>query len=162
MKKTVFYIMAFWFLTVCSFTVYNEAVFFFGKEVLLKTTPVDPRELLRGNYVNLKFDITEIKDTQELVRGNYYNRPIYVILNTDRRNIAHIKGLSLDKPKSEFYIKGKIVFKRKDMLKINYGIESYFTERKKAHEFERSLSKGGYAKVKIDKFGTAKIIELLP
>ena len=31
----------------------------FGKEVVLRTVPVDPRDLLRGNYARLRYDISE-------------------------------------------------------------------------------------------------------
>lgn len=31
-----------------------------GKEILLKTAPVDPRDLLRGDYVSLTYDISTI------------------------------------------------------------------------------------------------------
>lgn len=39
-----------------------------GREVLLKTVPVDPRDLLRGDYVILSYDISRLQP--ELVKGD--------------------------------------------------------------------------------------------
>ncbi|HEV7309421.1 GDYXXLXY domain-containing protein [Ensifer sp.] len=40
-----------------------------GREVLLKTVPVDPRDLLRGDYVILSYDISRIEP--ELFTGGF-------------------------------------------------------------------------------------------
>ncbi|OOG75615.1 GDYXXLXY domain-containing protein [Sinorhizobium sp. A49] len=44
-----------------------------GKEVLLKTVPVDPRDLLRGDYVILSYDISWLPP--ELFKGGFPAAP---------------------------------------------------------------------------------------
>lgn len=44
-----------------------------GKEVLLKTVPVDPRDLLRGDYVILSYDISSLPP--ELFKGGLPKAP---------------------------------------------------------------------------------------
>ena len=39
-----------------------------GRDVLLKTVPVDPRDLLRGDYVILSYDISRLQP--ELFKGD--------------------------------------------------------------------------------------------
>lgn len=39
----------------------HAAILRFGEEVLLKSLPVDPRDLLRGEYVTLTYDISTIE-----------------------------------------------------------------------------------------------------
>ncbi|WP_457583091.1 GDYXXLXY domain-containing protein [Ensifer canadensis] len=44
-----------------------------GKEVLLKTVPVDPRDLLRGDYVILSYDVSWL--APELFKGEWPTAP---------------------------------------------------------------------------------------
>src|SRR4029077_13511649 len=38
----------------------RAAILAYGTDVLLKTAPVDPRDLLRGDYVTLNYDISRV------------------------------------------------------------------------------------------------------
>ena len=54
-----------------------------GKEVVLKTAPIDPRDLFRGHYVRLNYDISRItSETVEKMPETPFRRhqPIYVSL----------------------------------------------------------------------------------
>ena len=52
MKKNVFlYIGLFWLVLILGFVAYKEMTLQTGEEVVLKTVPVDPRDLFRGDYV---------------------------------------------------------------------------------------------------------------
>ena len=52
-----------------------------GTAVMLKTEPIDPRSLFRGDYVILNYDISRLS-TEELEGDNEFERlqPIYVAL----------------------------------------------------------------------------------
>ena len=54
-----------------------------GQEIRLKTVPVDPRDLLRGDYVVLRYDISQL-DTRKIktraARRFRYNQRAYVSL----------------------------------------------------------------------------------
>lgn len=56
-----------------------------GKEVLLKVEPVDPRDLLRGDYVNLGYDISSI--APDLIA----NRPTGQPTSSDGRLTVRLK-----------------------------------------------------------------------
>ncbi|CAM5409119.1 putative membrane-anchored protein [Aquamicrobium terrae] len=56
-----------------------------GKEVLLKVEPVDPRDLLRGDYVNLGYDISSV--APDLIA----NRPTGQATSSDGRLTVRLK-----------------------------------------------------------------------
>lgn len=54
-----------------------------GQEVVLETDFVDPRDLFRGHYTVLNFEIETIdKSTVEIVGDYTYSTPIYIELDT--------------------------------------------------------------------------------
>lgn len=50
-----------------------------GAEVVLKTVPVDPRDLLRGDYVVLSYDVSAIPDTS--IVGERPKEPAWVTMS---------------------------------------------------------------------------------
>ncbi|MFA7415310.1 MAG: GDYXXLXY domain-containing protein [Rhizobium sp.] len=50
-----------------------------GAEVVLKTVPVDPRDLLRGDYVVLSYDVSTIPDTS--IVGKRPSEPAWVTMS---------------------------------------------------------------------------------
>lgn len=158
MKKNIQIIITSWLIICLFYIIFCQIPFWFGKVVYLKTTPVDPRDLLRGNYVNLNFEISRIEDYSL----NHYFKKGYIILKTDENNIASYESFSAEKPKEGLFIKGEILNRNHytGKYEAKYGIESYFLSPDKARKMENELSQGGVAKVKIDKQGNAKIVEL--
>ena len=60
-KKNLFVIIAiFWLVIIGGFVAYKEFTLKTGDEILLKTLPVDPRDLFRGDYVILRYEIGTI------------------------------------------------------------------------------------------------------
>src|ERR1019366_3838972 len=61
-----------------------------GKVVLLETRPVDPRDLLRGDYVTLNYKISDVRFTLSppvLTNGLAAGETVYVAL--ERRGQSH-------------------------------------------------------------------------
>lgn len=59
-KTKMLIIIGFWLFLALFAVMQNEKIFFAGDEILLKVQPVDPRDFLRGQYVQLKYDIGTI------------------------------------------------------------------------------------------------------
>ncbi len=158
MKKNTLLIILFWFLIICVFVFSQESIVLIGQDVVLQTKPIDPKDILRGDYVNLSFNISTFNHDKNPIN---YKKTLYVVLEPDENNIAQIKRVQYEKPKDELFIKGKYggwsIFGNRQ---IKYGIESWFVKSKEAKRLERELTKGGYARVKVDKFGRAKIISI--
>ena len=61
-KKRVFItlIFAFWFLVIGVFIFSKQTIINMGQTVLIPVEPVDPRDIFRGDYVNLNYNISRI------------------------------------------------------------------------------------------------------
>lgn len=159
LRKITIGICIFWTLIISIITINNEIIIRTGQEVLLRTVPVDPRDLLRGDYVTLAYEIGQQPQDYQYPK----NVDVYVSLKLDENNIATISDISNHAPQHKLYLKGKIsscnttIPLYKNGTCINYGIESYFVKEHKGKELEQQLSKGALVKVAIDKRGLAKI-----
>jgi uncharacterized membrane-anchored protein len=135
-----------------------------GVEVVLKTAPIDPRDLLRGYYVRLAYDISRIDmaklqnplTKQDLNKGFKRRSLVFVRLRPDNEGywspvslhhqIPTQKGARKGQNKDVF-IRGRVSYSNcpasNDEMKttrcrisIRYGIEKYFTNKKRARELE--------------------------
>lgn len=125
-----------------------------GSEVTLQTRPVDPRDFLRGDYVVLTYEITnvpagDLKDTPSRGRGT---RVFVKLAPKDgfyQPVSVHAEPVPVDG--GEVLIRGRAaggatcgstrrVFC--DRLHITYGIERYFVPQDEGKEIERSRNQG--------------------
>lgn len=140
-KAAFFRAMLFPALILSGFIGYNYYTLNTGEEILLKTAPVDPRDIFRGDYVNLRYDISTIG--QSISNDGYFNYgdTIYaVLLKGDKfwyvRNVMHSRP-SLQG--NEVCMKGEVTSKFENNLIVNWGIESYFVPEGKGMEIEKDI-----------------------
>jgi uncharacterized membrane-anchored protein len=108
-----------------------------GAEVVLRTEPVDPRDLLRGDYVTLGYAISSFPATEidgDLNRRFDESSPVYVALKKgpdgvwekSRASVSPISDLRPD----EVLIAGRALYgftpKSSDTVRVNYGIERFY------------------------------------
>jgi uncharacterized membrane-anchored protein len=161
-KKMFIFIGVFWILIFGGFIGFKEYTLRTGQEVLLKTLPVDPRDLFRGDYVILTYDINTI-DTNTLsydVSDFKIHDTVYAILDIDDDTIGTLSALEKKKPSENIFIKGRVTNIFQNTLHIEYGIESYFVEEGKGRNIERNLGEI-YTKIAVDNFGNAVIRSLV-
>lgn len=163
-NKLFILIGIFWLIIIIGFIATKEFTLRTGKEILLKTVPVDPRDLFRGDYVILRYEISRLDlyniaaDYTDFKIGDR----VYIALNKeDGYGVA--SRIFRNTPKAEkLFLKGIVKNVRNKSLTIEYGIESYFVPEGKGKEIER-LREGKRLDVKasIDRFGNAAIKSLL-
>lgn len=108
-----------------------------GREVTLQTRPVDPRDLLRGDYVMLGYDISQLPAGALAGQSTPERNPIvFVKLAPDANGLyqavsVHAEPVAVSAP--EVLIRGRVSYACGptgrmfcDRLTIRYGIESYF------------------------------------
>ncbi|MGL3605658.1 GDYXXLXY domain-containing protein [Rhizobium sp. G187] len=108
-----------------------------GTEVLLKTTPVDPRDLLRGDYVILSYEISSIPTDR--IRGERpkdgAKLPLFVRLRPDAAGFWQVDEASfatLAEMPGSVILRSRPVFVGEWMwtagseLSVSYGIERYY------------------------------------
>jgi uncharacterized membrane-anchored protein len=148
-----------------------------GITVVLRTVPVDPRELFRGDYVVLRYDISQIDLTRvanrlqkpRLQRGD----AAYVVLvpsQADERQpwqaVAVFSRPPTDEELAEYgrdalSLQASVVRHQGSLLDLEYGIESYFVPEGEGHVLEREAGKGLRVEVKVDRRGRAVIQRVL-
>lgn len=164
-KNRIFILIGiFWLTIIVVFIGTKEFTLRTGKEVLLKTVPVDPRDLFRGDYVILRYEISRIDLNN--IGADYADFKIgdrvYVALKKENEyGIA--SRIFRNAPKDEkLFLKGIVKNVQNKNLIIEYGIESYFVPEGKGKEIE--IPREGKrldVRASIDRFGNAVIKSLL-
>jgi uncharacterized membrane-anchored protein len=129
----------------------------FGTPVILKTAPVDPRSLFRGNYVRLNYDISSIDEG--LTEEQFKRGEVGYVTLKEKEGVFVATGLKREKPESGVFIRGRVMNVR-GRYRMKYGIEAYFMPKKKALEAEKSVRQGANAVVYLLNSGKAAIAEL--
>lgn len=162
-KKTIFIIIGiFWLLIIGGFIAVKEFTLQTGVEVVLKTRPIDPRDLFRGDYVILRYEIGSIDLSAYSVDASTFSAGDSAYLALDivdgygnPRSIAH------QPPDEGLFIKGEITRVSQNALSVTYGIETYFVPEGKGREIERLRGDRLEVKVAVDSFGNTLIKYLI-
>jgi uncharacterized membrane-anchored protein len=122
-----------------------------GTEVTLQTSPVDPRDVLRGDYVVLNYDISQ------LPAGPLQNQPagarnpiVFVKLAPNRDGLyqavsVHTEAVAVTSP--EVLIRGRVAYGATcapkartfcDKLRVHYDLESYFVPEGEGRKLEQA------------------------
>lgn len=113
-----------------------------GAEIRLKTAPVDPRDLFRGDYVVLGYEIGAIElaavtGDREFRRGE----TIFVQLRPDAEGFARVVAVFRERPAvapPDLVIAGKVRSATPGRLTVSYGLESYFVPQGSGRAIERT------------------------
>jgi uncharacterized membrane-anchored protein len=111
-----------------------------GAEVRLKVVPVDPRDLFRGDYVTLAYEIERL-DTAELAGDDRFDRdaPVYVTLEPRGEDWA-ATAIARQPPDGGTFIAGRIVDTPPEAgttYRVSYGLERFFVPEGTGRELER-------------------------
>ncbi len=120
-----------------------------GQLILLELAPVDPRSLMQGDYMSLRYKISEINLQEDISRRGY------CVVKIDSNNLA--KKIRFQKDltplnEGEYLIE----YKSSNKWNISIGAESFFFQEGKADLYEKAK----YGGVKIDKNGNSLLIGL--
>lgn len=116
-----------------------------GETVYLRTAPVDPRDLFRGDYVQLEYEISQ--PDRSLVPADLPGKtyqPVYLLLQRDHRGVAGLAGISLEKS-AGLFIRGRIDRNwrsRGNNSLVKLGIEKYFVEQGSGLALEEQRGRG--------------------
>jgi len=120
-----------------------------GQLVLLELAPVDPRSLMQGDYMALRYSISqELRDHDFPKRG-------YCVVTLDSIGVAHrvrLQETTSPKNDGEYLIE----YTSPNQWNINIGAESYFFQEGDAEKYEDAK----YGGVKIDENGNSLLIGL--
>jgi uncharacterized membrane-anchored protein len=132
----------------------REYILRYGKVIHLRTAPIDPRDMFRGDYVRLNYEISRIpvnrlKDVDsgaKLKKGD----KIYVSLKEGPNGLYELVEAGLEKPANGMYLSGRLPYRTQrasNPIWIKYGIEAYFVEQGKGRNIEKR--RGSRTKVQV-------------
>jgi len=146
-----------------------------GREVVLQVLPIDPRDLLRGDYVVLRYNISEIPGAlfeylvpeEESARG----RDVFVRLKADGEGIWQPVQAGFDAlPETpaaddEVDIWGTSETRwvgKSALVHVRYGIERFYVPEGEGREIERvdPATRPFRMKVAVSRDGTAQLKSL--
>jgi uncharacterized membrane-anchored protein len=134
----------------------REYILHNGKIIHLRTAPIDPRDMFRGDYVRLNYEISRIpinmiKDA-EGVGGIKKGAKIYARLKKSPTGLYEMEAADLHKPQEDLYLAGRVPYPHRKLqaghpIWVKYGIEAYFVEQGKGREIEKK--RGSRMKVQV-------------
>ena len=119
-----------------------------GKLVLLELAPVDPRSLMQGDYMELRYAIAQETDTREIPKRGY------CVIRLDSGLIARkvrLQPHTAPLQKDEY-----LIAYTADKWNLNIGAESFFFQEGRAGKYEQAK----YGALKIDGQGNSLLIGL--
>ncbi len=146
-----------------------------GQDVLLKVEPVDPRDLLRGDYVVLTYEIRDIPVAlvTNAPAGDFEVRdsPIFVRLGRDEDGFWRPRSASLGMPGAppaagEVDIRGTVAsywtVKPGDSIRVDYGISRYYVPEGEGLAIEADMREHPFGVlVAVGRDGTPQIKALM-
>jgi uncharacterized membrane-anchored protein len=145
-----------------------------GEEIILRTIPVDPTDLFRGDYVVLRYEAEEIpsslisEEIRTEIDNGRYDTQVYIPLEL-KEGVHTPTEVRLTKPATDLYLKGKLDYigpswegeiEGEEVAYISYSLDKYFVEDNTGLDLEEASSNGNIlAKVKV-KNGYAYLVDL--
>jgi len=122
-----------------------------GRDVTLRTRPLDPRDFLRGDYVTLGYDISSVPaGALKGERSAGWGTPVFVKIAPDREGFygaISVHAVPIDVTSPEVLIRGRVGFGANcgeqhrafcEKLDVRYGIESYFVPEGEGRKLENA------------------------
>jgi len=120
-----------------------------GQLVLLELAPIDPRSLLQGDYMALRYKISEDLDYEKMSKRGY------CVVRIDTNGVAKKVRFQKDLTPlndGEYLIE----YNAPDKWNVNIGAESFFFQEGHREKYEKAK----YGGIKIDKNGNSLLIGL--
>ena len=120
-----------------------------GQLVLLELAPVDPRSLMQGDYMALRYKIAGSIDTDSIAKRGY------CVIKLDSNGVANkLRFQTALKPLNEGeYI---LSYRSSGYQAISFGAEAFFFQEGQAEKYGRAK----YGAIKIDGKGNSLLIGL--
>ncbi|MEP3427357.1 MAG: GDYXXLXY domain-containing protein [Roseibium sp.] len=109
-----------------------------GQDVTLELIPVDPRDLLRGDYVIITLAIGQLPAELPGTNGFTSGDTIYVELQPNADGVAKpVKAASERRKLGPMSIAGTVVTATAEQINVDYGIDAFFLPEGEGLEVER-------------------------
>lgn len=109
-----------------------------GREVVLETGAIDPRDLFRGHYTILNLEITRIaRDSVTVDPALEPDAPVYVSLTEGEDGYWRAQGLFAAPPQGAApMIRGRFEYVLAEQIILSFPFDRYFAPKERALELE--------------------------
>ncbi len=157
-KSSIVIVSLILILGIINYGIYQkEIIIKKGKSVYLKLLPVDPRSLMQGDYMRLRFEVvSDIKDA--LKKSKKTTKEGLAIIELSKEDIGNFKAIYQNQPlkSSEILIKFRVMHGKRGIKKVKLSTDSYFFSEGKAKQY----AKAEYGVFKVAKNGDMILINL--
>jgi uncharacterized membrane-anchored protein len=121
-----------------------------GAPLVLRTAPIDPNDPMRGAFVRLNYEISNVPaalcrgETAKWVKTQDYretqkirDRVVYAAMSVNAHGLAELTSLSDTPPASGPYLRGRVITAGQNGVNVRYGIEAYFMAKDAAQRMEK-------------------------
>lgn len=120
-----------------------------GQLILLELAPVDPRSLMQGDYMRLRYEISDNIKSDSISKRGFC---VVELMPNKVGKKVRIQENRTPLKKGEYLIE----YTAKDWGGINIGAESFFFQEGEAEKYESAK----YGGIKVDKHGNSLLIGL--
>ncbi len=140
-----------------------------GRPVVVTVSGVDPRDLMRGQYVELAYPFSRINLDRvqcDLDRYRVYQYGDIVYVSLSDTTDPEVTRIGMEKPADGIFLKGRVNRRFSgsplSTIEVEYGIESYFTNPDRATELDKILRRTNSLRVRlmVDDDGDVRIADL--
>jgi len=123
-----------------------------GREVYLRTAPVDPRDPMRGDFVRLDYEMASVpkalcrdgvlewfETKVESHRSTVRDQRVYAEIRLDPEGVAELISLSDRKPDEGLFLRGRATQVYPSEIEVRFGIEAFFMQQGNAQAFEDTV-----------------------
>ena len=135
-----------------------------GTTIVVKTIPVDPQSLFRGDYINLNYEFSRIDLNKVEHESRYFDRGQRVFVKLSKAgSLWEAVSVSSKPPKNkghnQIIIAGSInSWPSQNNISVIYGIESYFVPEGRGRDIEKNIAdRRATVELSIDKKGLASV-----
>ena len=136
-----FAVVALQVLFLVGLVAYKETTLRSGREVVLQTLPVDPRDPFRGDFLILRYVISTLPTRAIESDGPFATGDVVYVRLQDRQPVADAVGVRRASAQDwDLFMRGTVtgVQDGGQVLEVQYGIESYFVPEGKGLVLQRA------------------------
>lgn len=119
-----------------------------GKLVLLKLAPVDPRSLMQGDYMSLRYEIAQNLHIDSIPKRGF------CVIKTGPKGV--FERVRLQGNRTPLNTGEQLIGYRSDKWTINIGAESFFFQEGESKKYEKAR----YGGLMVDKNGNSLLVGL--
>ena len=149
MRRLLVFLMAIVVLAIVNFEIYQkEQLLAEGTTVLLELAPVDPRSLMQGDYMILRYKIASLPELRAVKKDGY------LVIEPDDKQVAHFKRIYNEG--SPLQANEILLRFRKRGHNIQLGAESFFFQEGHAKYYNNAR----YGELRVAPSGESVLVGL--